>query len=184
MPLLARLRTEAARVALATLYFFVAFSIIGTMKMLYLAEYAIETAALAKATLGALVVGKVVVVLGATSIGQRFRKRMVAIDIAYRSLLYTVAVAAVVVVERLVHGYLDTGTWSAGWQQAVQAANLMRLVANVIGVYLSFIGYNVLATFAAHFGRGRLLAFLFTREGAAQPAMADEPVLRDPAAGG
>lgn len=167
MPLVRRLREEVSKVLLSTLYFFAAFCIILTLKMLYLAEYHVEISAVAKATVGALVVGKVVVVLGATSIGTRFRRHMVALDIGYRSLLYTLAVSVVIVVERLVDGYLEVGSWPGGFEHALRGANLMRMLGNILGIFLSFVGYNVMVVFATYLGRDPLLRFLFTREGAA-----------------
>jgi hypothetical protein len=181
MSLFRKIRHEVEKVAIATLYFFVAFSIIGTLKMLYLAEYAIDTGAIAKSTLAALVVGKVVVVLNATPFGTRFRSRMLALAIAYRSLLYTAAVGVVVAIERIVHGYMEVGTLGGAWEHALDSANLMRFLANLLGVYLSFLGYNVLTALSRHFGPKRLLRLLFTRGGAVEPPMpdlVDEPAAR------
>ncbi len=182
MALLHRLREEVSKVALATLYFFVAFSIVMTLKMLYLAEYAVEISAIAKATFGALVVGKVVVVLGATSFGTRFRRRTIALYIVYRAFLYTLAVFAVMVVERVVHGYIEARSWSGAWEHAMESANLMRLLGNTLGIYLAFVGYNILGVFALWLGRDRVLRFLFTRDGAVELERV-ETTARTPATG-
>jgi hypothetical protein len=98
---------------------------------------------------------------------------MVALDIAYQSLLHTIAVTLVVVLERIVHGYFEVGTWSGGLDHALGTANLMRFTANAMGIYLSFIGYTTLSELGRHFGRDRVLRFLFTREGALEPHAAE-----------
>ena len=80
---------EIKQVWMASAFFFIGFSIIGLLKYLFLAEYHIHTVKFSKAFVFALVVGKVVVVLDKTPFGNRFRQHAVALDVFYRSLIYS-----------------------------------------------------------------------------------------------
>lgn len=165
MKLSRRIRAEARQVGLVILYFFVAFLLIFTLKMLYLAEHAIGFPAVAKALVGALLVGKVVVVLEKTAFGSRFRHHSVAVDVAYRSSLYTAAIMVVLSGERIYEGYGEAGHLVGAWSYALETADLMRFFGNLLGVYLAFVGYNLLSALATFMGRERLILFLFSRRG-------------------
>ena len=70
-----RLLKQVKEVALVTLYFMVCFAILLTLKKLFLAQYEVEFYSVSAAVVAALVIGKVVVVLDHTSIGNRFDKK-------------------------------------------------------------------------------------------------------------
>ena len=59
-------------VGLVTLYFMACFALVLTLKKLFLAQYSLEFYGISAAVVGALVVGKVVVLLDHTRLGNRF----------------------------------------------------------------------------------------------------------------
>lgn len=180
--LVQRLKSEARQVGFVMLYFFFAFMVINTLKMLYLAEHAIDFPGVAKAVVGALLVGKVVVVLDKTSFGDRFRRHAVVFDVLYRTLLYTGAIMIVLGLERVFHGYREAGNLAGAWAYALETADLMRFFGNLLGVFMAFVGYNLLAALSEYIGRDRLLRFVFTRDGRRTQALPQDAEAVSPTA--
>jgi lipid-binding SYLF domain-containing protein len=67
-----RIIHEVKLVGLVTLYFMACFALVLTLKKLFLAQYSLEIYGISAAVVGALVVGKVVVLLDHTRLGNRF----------------------------------------------------------------------------------------------------------------
>ncbi len=152
---------EMKLVWLASAFFAVAFGVIVLLKYLILAQYEIEGVRASSALLGALLVGKVVVILNKTSLGNRFRARAVALDVFYRSLVYTFFCLLVVFGENLVHGWIETGSIGAGFSHVLHAFNGNHFAATGVCVFLSFIVYNLFSELARHIGWKETLNFLF-----------------------
>jgi len=72
MSLLTAVKHELKQVGLVTLYFMFCFAVVLTLRKPFLAEYPIAFYALSAEVIGALVAGKVVVVLDHTPPGNRF----------------------------------------------------------------------------------------------------------------
>ena len=99
---------EIKRVGLVTLFFLVGFGLILLLKKLFLAQYSIEFSGLSKAVFGALLVGKVVVILDHTRFVQQFRRYPRYVSVLYQTSLYTLAVFFLGVCEKVFHAYRDT----------------------------------------------------------------------------
>src|SRR5258708_20739578 len=91
---------EIKALGLLTFYFAVWFGMMLFVKRLVLAQYKIEFRGASMALVGALVVAKVVLVLEHVSLGQWVRRRPVAVDIALRTLLYTLGVLILLLLEK------------------------------------------------------------------------------------
>ena len=99
MKILTTLKHEAREVGLVTLYFLLWFGFILTLKKLLLATYDIEFYALSSAVVGALIVGKVVVVLDKTRAGTRFDSNHSLGGAAlYKTMIYSLGTALVLCV--------------------------------------------------------------------------------------
>jgi hypothetical protein len=158
-----KVKHEIKEVGIVTLYFLVCFAIILLLKKLFLAEYEIEFNALSAAVIGALVIGKVVVILDKTAIGNRFGQSHAGyIDVLYRSLVYTFFVALVVFAEKVFHASHEAEGFIPAVRHALEKTDINHLWATVIGVFLSFIGYNVLNTISHHLGEGELVRLFFS----------------------
>ena len=89
MSLWPRVKHELKEVGLVTLYFFACFVIILTLKKLFLASYEIKFYALSGALVGALIAGKVAVLLDKTRPGTRFdNSQPTGIAAGYKTLIY------------------------------------------------------------------------------------------------
>lgn len=157
-----KIKEEIKHMGSVTLYFFFCFAVILMLKKLFLASYQIEFFALSSAVLGALVIGKVVVVLDNTSIGNRFRSGPLYIDVAYRSFIYTVAVFIVMVIERSFHAYSESGNLISAVIETFEGRDVAQFWATTLCVFLTFIGYEVVAAISRYMGEGELAMLFFS----------------------
>ena len=158
-----RLRREVREIGLVTLFFLICFLVFLSLKKLLLDEYDIEIHVLGTALMGALVVAKVVVVLGKTSFGSRFRSHRRFLHVVWRSLLYTAAVFAVTLAERLFDLYRKTGELGRALSKPWTGEDLDHFLAMNLGVGLSLLIYNVFAEIDRHMGEGSLRRLFFAR---------------------
>jgi hypothetical protein len=154
---------EAKLVALITAYFLACFATIGLLKKLFLAEYDVEFAGVAKAAIAALVIAKVVIVLDKTRLGNRFERHSVWSSVLYKSFVYSLFTAGVLVLEKLFHAWREGAEYGRVLGEALASADSNRALATTICVFVSFIGYNLLSEIGRLVGWDRLLAFLFER---------------------
>lgn len=114
MSFLTAAKHELKQVGLVTLYFIFCFAVILTLKKLFLAEYAIEFYALSAVIVGALVAGKIVVVLDHTPLGTLFdTSQRPGLAAVYKTLVYTAVTALVLAAEKTFHAYREQGALGA-----------------------------------------------------------------------
>jgi len=163
MSFIEKVKHELKEVGIVTLYFLVCFGILLLLKKPFLAEYKVEFNALSAAVIGVLVIGKVVIILDKTAIGNRFRQSHAAyVDVFYRSLVYTFFVALVVAAEKVFHASHETDGFVSAVLHALEKTDINHFWATVIGVFLSFVGFNVLSTINRHLGKGELVRLFFS----------------------
>ena len=157
---------EGKLVGLVTSYFVVCFGITGLLKRLTLHEYSIETTEAGTAIIAALVIAKVVIVLDKTPAGNRFERHAVWSSVLYKTVIYTMTAAVVLGAEKLFH------VWRAGHggermvevlHEALSASDADRALATLLCLFVSFIGYNLLAEVGRTAGWDKLMKWLFTR---------------------
>lgn len=142
MKVLDRLRKEIREIAGVTAYFFCGFGFILLLFKLLLLERGIAFAALPKAVLGALVTGKVVVVLEHAPFMHWCRDRAGYVNVAFRTSVHFAGTLVVVASERIVDGWRETGALGSGIAHALEAANLYHALAVSLCVGALFLGYN------------------------------------------
>ncbi len=163
MSLVTKVKHEATLVALVTAYFAITFLFVGVVKMLFLAEFGVSVFDIAKPLLGALVVGKVVVLLDNTSLGDRFSRHSLWLDVLYKAAVYSSVVILVVFFEELWHHREEAESLRGIVKASFADANLSRFLGTSFSLYAIFVGYALLKAVADHFGGKRLLEFLVDR---------------------
>ena len=157
-----KLKKELIEVGVVTSYFLFCFGMILLLKKLFLAAYDVGFYALSAAVLGALVVGKVVVILDHTKLGNRFEEKPPYVDIFYRSLTYTLAVAIVLVIEHVFHALGDSQSLWAAIKEVIANSEAPKLWAVIICILGSFVVYNVISAINKRLGKGELKKILFS----------------------
>jgi hypothetical protein len=164
--MIAWLKREAIEVGLVTLYFLGCFLVAVALMNLVLAQHQVEFRGLPEAVITALVLAKVVVVMGKTRAGTRFDARApVAVAAAYKSVLYFAATFGVLFAEKLVHAYREhDGLGSAlvaVWIH--RSRNVILFKSLCIG--LALVGYHLYAGVDRRLGQGILWRVMWKRAG-------------------
>ena len=105
-------RREFLHVLPPTLFFFVAFNVISINKALMLREHGIDFAGFAGATVGAMLVGKVLLVADKFPAINRFPEKPLIYNVLWKTMIYMLAVFLVRYVEHLVPVAIEAGKLS------------------------------------------------------------------------
>ncbi len=158
-----RIRHEVREIGLVTLYFLACFLFFLGLKKLFLEEYSLEVTVFSTAVIGALVVAKVVVLLGNTSFGNRFHSGRLIVHVFWRSLVYTAVVFVVSLAERLFDLYRETSDLSALISKLWAGRDFDHFLAMNLCVGLSFLAYNSFSEIDRKLGEGGLRKLFFAR---------------------
>lgn len=157
MSAMQKLKEEIRAMLLLTLYFVVWLGIMVVLKKLILAEYDIEFKGLSVALMGALVLAKVVLILEHVSLGGWIRNRPALLDIVLRTILYTLGVFVVMLIEKAFEGRHEHGGFVPALISLFQSADGYHIMANVICLSGALLFYNMVSVLRRHLGEGALL---------------------------
>lgn len=146
---------------LISCYFFISFCVIVLLKKLFLAQYGIEYYGLPIAFLGAIIVGKVVVVLDRTSFGNVFKNSAVIINILWRSFIYSIMTYAALYAEQIFQIYRKSESLYSAMIERYSQRDLDYFLATSVCIFISFSAYNIFSEIDRHLGRGELVKMLF-----------------------
>ncbi len=164
MGLFSTVKHEAKEVGLVTLYFFLCFGIILTLKKLMLATYEIEFYALSGAVVGALIVGKVVVVLDKTWAGNRFdASHSIGVAVLYKTTTYSAVTLLVLLAEKMFHAYRESGMLGEAFMEVWAHRDRNLIFAKVLCIGLTFLGYHLYKGLDRRLGEGTLIRLVLKR---------------------
>ena len=152
------LKKEIEEVALTTLYFAVWLGVLVLLKRLILEDYQIEFRGLSLALVGALIIAKVVLVLEHVPLGPWVRRHAALFEVLLRTLLYTLGVAAVLLLEKAFEARHDEGGFGAALGRVLQHRDIAHVWANTICVGSALLVFNAVSVLRHHLGEGRLVA--------------------------
>ncbi|MDT3776713.1 hypothetical protein PJI16_03955 [Nitrospira sp. MA-1] len=162
MGMLSSVKHELKEVGLVTLYFFCCFGIILTLKKLMLESYHIEFYAFSTALIGALIVGKVVVLLGKTRAGSRFdSQHSLVAAVLYRTMVYSGCTFLVLFTEKMFHAFRESGMLGAAFMDVWEHKDLSLILAKVLCVGLAFMGFFLYRGIDRRLGEGTLRRIIF-----------------------
>ncbi|HEU5197339.1 MAG TPA: hypothetical protein VFW70_21560 [Methylomirabilota bacterium] len=158
------LKHEAVEVGTVTLYFLGCFFLASVFVKVILAEHRIEFQGLGEAVITALILAKVVVVMGKTRAGTRFDARVpVALASAYKSALYFLATFLVFVAEKLFHVYREQETFGAALAAVWTHRDRELILAKSMCIGLALVGYHLYFGVDRHLGKGILWRVMWKR---------------------
>lgn len=148
-----------------TIFFFVGFNLILLTKRLMLAEYLIQFSGFLVATMGALIVGKTVLVADAMPFLRRFDKAPLAQPILFKTIVYTLLVFVARLLEALIHYMLADGTLGGGGflHELLGSFSWDRFIATQLWIFVLFLVYVTASEVNSLLGDGELFKILFTR---------------------
>lgn len=142
MSLKHKIAHEARALAFTTLFFASWVGALLLIKKLVLAEYDIRFGGLSAALLGVLVLAKVVLILERAPLGSITRSRPVWVEVLLRTALYSLGVAAVLVLERTIHGVRHGEAPFAALREAVKPGDANHLAANLVCIAGALLAFN------------------------------------------
>ena len=101
-----RLKEKFLGIIPAAVFFFVAFQLLAITRSLILQQYGIQVSTFVAATIGALIVARVVMIVDLLPFVNRFPDKPLAYNIVWKTIIYLLAAFLVRYVEHLIHfGY-------------------------------------------------------------------------------
>jgi len=157
---LAWIRHELVSAVPAAVYFFVAFQIIAFADALLLEDYGIDVPTFALATVAALVAAKVVLIVDAMPLANRFAQAPLVCAIAWKSLLFIAVVAAFKYLEHLLPLLHQHRGFVAAHQGLWEEIEWPRLAAATIWLVVLFSVFAAVRELSRVLGTGRLRQLL------------------------
>ncbi len=158
------IKKELKTAGIASLYFLCVFLLIILLKKLLLAQYDISYFGMSAAVVGALIVGKVVVVLDNFRAGTRYESSHSPItSILYKTLVYSAAVLLVLAAEKIFHAYQESHDLAAAFLDIWQGRERSRILATILCIALAFTGYNLFSAVSRRLTNGKLAQWLIGR---------------------
>jgi hypothetical protein len=155
------LKNEFLEILPVVAFFLAGLNLIAFSKHLVLEQDGIVYDGIAAASFGALVIAKVVLVANKLPVMRRYGGRPLYRPILYRTILYTLGVAAVRALEVLVRNAINEAGIAAGLAAARAELVWAHFAFVQIWVFVLFLVYVTAVELRDHFGPGSLTRALF-----------------------
>jgi len=152
---------EIKTIARTAAYFATVFILMMVMKKLYLKDYDIEFTGVSQALIGALVLSKVVLLMGLISFGSWLQRQPSIVDVSFRTLIYTLGVWIVIILEKLFERRHDAGGISDSISYLFSHRDIYHVWATTIGSGISIFMYNAFSLIQRMLGRHGLSKLFF-----------------------
>lgn len=151
-----RLKQEFLGVIPAAIYFFVAFQLLAFTRSLTLLEYDIELSAFVTATVGALIVAKVVMVVDLLPFVNRFPDKPLMYNVAWKTGIYMIATLLFRYLERLIRLLFEYGGFVEANRHMFREVVWPHFLIVHIWLFVLFLMYCVFRELVRVFGRDRM----------------------------
>lgn len=168
-----RIRNELRELIPVTLFFFVAFQLLALTKALILNQYGIRADVFVNATIGALIVAKVVLIADHFRIVNRYPDKPLIYNVAWKSAIYLVASIAVRYVEHLVHYWRESPDLGEANRRLFSEVSWPHFWAVQLWLALLLLLYTAFRELIRALGRERIMRIFFYE--AESPAAAGSP---------
>ena len=142
-------------------YFATVFIIMMVMKKLNLKDYDIEFTGLSQALIGALIMSKVILLMELIKPGKWVENQPPIVYIILRTLLYTVGVAIVIILEKAFERRHDPGNYGDAIKYIFSHRDIYHVWATTIGTAGSIFVYNAFSIIQRMLGKNGLMKLFF-----------------------
>jgi len=157
-----KLKEELIALGITMIYFALWFAFMIIMKMLLLREYDVEVYGLSMAFVGALIVAKVILIVDHIPLGSWIEKQPAFIDILFRTLLYSVGIILILILEKAFEARSEAGGFFEAIPYIFKHRNVNHIYVNSIAVIFSLLGFNFLTLITKNLGKGGLKKILLS----------------------
>jgi fumarate reductase subunit D len=144
-------------------FFFIALMLIFAVVKLLALQYSIHFYAFARAAIGALILGKVVLLMELAEPKHNASRYPRAIVVAFKTVIYAMAVVVFEFGERIVRAWHESGSLRAGLATVRASAHLDRFLALLILGCMIIAMYLALEEISHAMGDGALMRLFFKR---------------------
>lgn len=149
-----KLKEELKSLGIIMLYFGLWFVFMIILKTLLLRQYDIEFTGLSMAFVGALIVGKVILIIDHIPLGSWIEKQPAIFDILFRTLLYSVGIIIIIILEKAFEVRHDYGGFLSAIPEVFNRTDVNQVYANSLVVICAILGFNLFTLFGKYFGQG------------------------------
>ena len=160
-----RIMHEVREVIPPTIFFLVAFHVIAISRALMLRQYGVTVSAVAGATIGALVVAKVVLIADLLPFINRFPEKPLIYNVAWKTLIYVLSALVVHYLEHLVPLWWRDGNLVAANQHLLNEVVWPHFWAIQLLLVMLLFVYCAFREFARAVGRREVMIMFFGRAG-------------------
>lgn len=157
-----KVKEELRSVGLYTLFFGAWFSTLLLLKDLILAEYDIGISGVSAAFVGALILAKVVLLLEHVPLGAWTQRQPAWVDVVLRTLLYSVGVLGVLLLEKAFDVRHEKGGEFAALLRLIRQEDVHHVLANALCAGGALLVFNALSVIRRSLGAGVLRRILMT----------------------
>jgi hypothetical protein len=162
MSVLEKLKHEIKAVVLVTLFFAVWLGVLMGIKALVLEDYHIRFTGFSMALVGALILGKVVLILERVPLGSWLRKHPVLVEVLLRTLLYAIGTLVVLLLERSYESRNEHGGILPALANVFEHRDMPHVWANSICLGCALLFYNLLSAINGRLGEGGIRRLLLS----------------------
>lgn len=155
------IKREIQKLSSLALFFFMGFMYILLVMKLFLKEYSIDTYILSKAVIGALFAAKAVAIMDYAPFLNRFKQSPRYIDVFYKTVIYTLAVVVLGVLERFIHAFFHKETIAEAIAKFLHPQELYKFIAVVLCIAVVFLVHNIFTELDIYLGKGKIQQFFF-----------------------
>jgi len=159
-----RIAEEVISTAPAFLFFLIGFLLVLLVIKLFLAQYDIGFSPVPAAVIGALLAAKAVIVLDHRDYA-RLRHLPRVYAVVGKTVIYVLVVLMFGIVERVIHGYRETGSLADGIAFFFHRINRDRFLGTMLCVAIVFAAYFVIREIEREHGKGSMYELFFRRRG-------------------
>ena len=162
MKILKAILRELKKIIKTALFFAIAFLLMMVMKKLDLKDYDIEFSGISQVLIGALILSKVIILMGMISLGPWVQHQAPVIDIVLRTILYSMGVFIVVILEKGFEGRDKYGGFSKSVSYLISHRDIYHVWATTIGVSASIFIYNCYVVIQKQLGKNGISKLFFS----------------------
>lgn len=146
----------------AATYFALFFIFLMVFKKLILEDYHIEFIGLSQALIGALIMSKVILLMQMISLGSWVQRQPPIVDTILRTLLYSLGVLVVVILEKTFEERHNADGFSNTIKYVLDHRDVYHVWANTLGASVAIFFFNVYAVIQRLLGKNGMYKLFFT----------------------
>jgi len=154
---------ELIVIARTAAYFAAVFIFMMIMKVLFLKDYDIEFWGLSQALIGALIMAKVILLMELIPLGSWVQRQPPIVDVCLRTLLYSIGVLVVVVLEKAFEARHEASSFGNAIANVVDHRDKYHAWATTMGVSASIFFYNAFSVVQRVLGKNGIYNLYFTK---------------------